>query len=426
MTFQQGLSGLTAAARSLDVIGNNIANSGTIGAKAARVEFADAYANAIGGSAVPGGVTVSNVAQQFTQGDISTTSNPLDLAIDGPGFFKVSTGGEFTYTRNGQFRLDAQGYLVTAQGGRVQGNVIDPATGTLGMASTDIKTTTTTMAPKVTSEITLGSNLDARATAPAATLAFNPADPTTYNNVVSTNVYSQQGQVHTLGLFFRKTADNTWDAYGTFDGTTIGSSAGTPPVITPTKLLSGVTFDDAGRLVAPPAPGPTPAPTLTLPQAITVPFPTAEGGNLDVEVDFSKMTQFGSPFIVTDLTQNGYASGELSGFSVDPTGQLLARYTNGRSEAQARVLLTNFRNPQGLQPVGGNQWIETVNSGPATQLQVPGTGLLGGLRAGALEQSNVELTSELVNMITVQRVYQANAQTIRAQDQLLQTIVNLR
>jgi flagellar hook protein FlgE len=163
-----------------------------------------------------------------------------------------------------------------------------------------------------------------------------------------------------------------------------------------------------------------------LPQAITVPFPTAEGGNLDVEVDFSKMTQFGSPFIVTDLTQNGYASGELSGFSVDPTGQLLARYTNGRSEAQARVLLTNFRNPQGLQPVGGNQWIETVNSGPATQLQVPGTGLLGGLRAGALEQSNVELTSELVNMITVQRVYQANAQTIRAQDQLLQTIVNLR
>jgi flagellar hook protein FlgE len=405
MSFQQGLSGLSAASRTLDVIGNNIANSGTVGAKASRVEFADAFANAIGGSAgaVALGVTIASVSQQFTQGDISSTSNPMDLAIDGKGFFQVSTGGAMSYTRNGQFRLDSQGYLVTAQGGRVQGKVVDPVTGNLSQVTGDIKTSTTTMAPKVTGQIGVGTNLDARATVP--TVAFSPTDAATYNNVVSSSVYSPQGQAHTLGLFYRKTSDNTWDVYGTFDGTAL---AGNP--------VQTMAFDPAsGRLTTTPA-------TST----ITLPFPAAEGGDATATFDFSKTTQFGSPFIVNELSQNGYGPGELAGFGVDAEGKVLARYTNGRTEVQASVLLTNFRNPQGLQAIGGNQWVETGSSGSPNQLQSPGTGILGSLRPSALEQSNVELTGELVNMITAQRVYQANAQTIRAQDQLLQTIVNLR
>jgi flagellar hook protein FlgE len=176
-----------------------------------------------------------------------------------------------------------------------------------------------------------------------------------------------------------------------------------------------VAFDGNGRL--------TSTPTTT---TLALPFPASEGGSANVEVDVATVTQYGSPFVVTAMDQNGYGVGELAGFRIDPEGNILARYTNGRSEVQGRLVLTNFRNPQGLQPIGGNQWVETALSGPPNQPQAPGTGSLGTLQSGAVEQSNVELTGELVNMITAQRVYQANAQTIRAQDQLLQTIVNLR
>jgi flagellar hook protein FlgE len=405
MSFQQGLSGLNAAARTLDVIGNNIANSGTIGAKTARAEFADAFANSLGGSGnntVGIGVTVSSIAQQFTQGDIMSTSNPMDVAIDGQGFFQISTNGAISYTRNGQLKVDSQGYIVTTQGGRVQGNVVDTASGVMSQINTDIRTSMANLAPKLTSEIGVGANLDARATAPA--VPFDPADPDSYNNVASMSVFSPQGQPHTLAIYYRKTADNAWAVHGTFDGAAL-----------PTDPMRTVAFDGNGRL--------TSTPTTT---TLALPFPASEGGSANVEVDVATVTQYGSPFVVTAMDQNGYGVGELAGFRIDPEGNILARYTNGRSEVQGRLVLTNFRNPQGLQPIGGNQWVETALSGPPNQPQAPGTGSLGTLQSGAVEQSNVELTGELVNMITAQRVYQANAQTIRAQDQLLQTIVNLR
>jgi len=410
MSFQQGLSGLNAAARTLDVIGNNIANSGTVGAKAARAEFADAFANSLGGSGnntVGIGVTVSSIAQQFTQGDITSTNNPMDVAIEGQGFFQISTNGALSYSRNGQLKVDAQGYVVTTQGGRLQGNVVDDATGVMSQITTDIRTSMANLPPRATGEIGVGSNLDARATAPVD--PFDPADPDTYNNVASMSVYSPQGQAHTLAVYYRKTADNAWSVHATFDGTPFSGGA------LPTDPIQTLTFDGNGRL--------TPTPPLA---SISVPYPANEGGAAPVEFDFTTITQFGSPFVVTAMDQNGYGVGELAGFRIDSEGNILARYTNGRSEVQARLVLTNFRNPQGLQPIGGNQWVETASSGAPNQPQAPGTGSLGNLQSGALEQSNVELTGELVNMITAQRVYQANAQTIRAQDQLLQTIVNLR
>jgi flagellar hook protein FlgE len=407
MSFQQGLSGLNAAARNLDVIGNNVANNGTVGAKVARAEFSDAFANSLGGSGsnqIGIGVTVSSVAQQFTQGDIATTNNPLDVAIDGAGFFQLSTNGSLSYTRNGQFKVDADGYIVSTQGGRVQGNVVDPTTGVMGQINTDVRLSMGNLQPKPTSELSVGMNLDARTTPTPAATAFDPTDAGSYTNMASMKVYAPQGQTHTLATYYRKTADNSWDVYASLDGTPFA-----------TNPLTTLTFGTDGR------PSPVPA-TLNL----TVPFPANEGGNQVVETDLTAITQFGSPYVVTALDQDGYSVGELSGFRIAPDGDLLARYSNGRSEIQARLVLTNFRNPQGLQPVGGNQWVETAVSGPPNQPQAPGTGSLGMLQSGALEQSNVELTGELVNMITAQRVYQANAQTIRAQDQLLQTIVNLR
>ncbi len=404
MGFQQGLSGLNAAARNLDVIGNNVANTNTVGAKTARAEFADVYANSLSGAtgnAIGIGVTVSAVAQQFTQGDISTTNNPLDIAINGPGFFEISQNGMKAYTRNGQFKLDPSGFITTTSGARVQGFMADTA-GSITPINTDLYLRVNGVEPKGTTETGIQLNLDARAVVP--TNAFALADPTSYSGVTSMTVYSPQGQQHTMAMYFRKTADNAWDVNATLDGVEF---AGNP--------VSTLTFDTSGKLSAP-----------ITPVAVSVPVPVTEGGPLSVDVDLTKLTQFGSGFAVTDMAQNGYGAGDLAGFSVDADGTILARYSNGRTMTQGQITLVDFRNPQGLAPLGGNAWVETAASGTPLTPQAPGTGNLGSTQAGAVEQSNVDLTGELVNMITAQRVYQANAQTIRAQDQLLQTIVNLR
>jgi len=404
MAFQQGLSGLNAAARNLDVIGNNVANANTVGAKSARAEFADIYANSLSGggnNAVGIGVTVAAIAQQFTQGDIATTNNPLDLAINGAGFFELSTNGTTTFTRNGQFKLDNTGYIVNSQGARLQGFMADDV-GTITQVATDLQMKVDGIAPKMTENADIQLNLDARATVPAA--AFSLTDPSTYSGVTSMTVYAPQGQEHTMALYFRKTAANAWDVNATLDGTAFAAN----PV---TQLV----FDTAGKLTTPNAP-----------VALSVPVVATEGGPLTVSLDVSKLTQFGSQFAVLAQDQDGYGAGDLAGFSIGADGTILARYSNGRTMTQGQVTLVNFRNPQGLAPLGGNGWAETAASGAPLTPQAPGTGNLGALQAGALEQSNVDLTAELVNMITAQRVYQANAQTIKAQDTLMQTIVNLR
>jgi flagellar hook protein FlgE len=404
MGFQQGLSGLSASARNLDVIGNNIANANTVGAKSARAEFADIYANSLAGAgnnAVGIGVTVAAVAQQFTQGDISTTNNPLDVAINGAGFFQLSDGGVRSYTRNGQFKLDQAGFITSTGGARLQGFMADDS-GELIKTAADLRLKVDGIAPRGTTEAALQLNLDARSAVP--TNPFSLTDPTSYSGVTSMTVYAPQGQEHTMAMYFRKTADNAWEVNATLDGTAFASN----PVTT-------LAFDTSGRITSPATAVP-----------ISVPVGAAEGGPLTVDLDLTELTQFGAQFAVTDMGQDGYGAGDLAGFSIGPDGTIQARYSNGRTMTQGQLTLVNFRNPQGLAPLGGNAWVETAASGAPLTPQAPGTGNLGLLQSGALEQSNVDLTSELVNLITAQRSYQANAQTVRAQDTVLQTIVNLR
>ena len=400
MGFQQGLAGLNAAARNLDVIGNNVANSGTIGFKSARAEFADVYATSVygTGTASPGiGVSVSDLAQQFTQGDLATSTNALDIAINGGGFYRLSNNGAISYSRNGQFKLDKDGFIVNAQSMRLTGYPAGANGAINAGVPQELRLDTSDIPPSATTSAQIGVALNATATVPTA--AFDPADGTSYNNGTSIGVYDSLGREHALAIYFRKTADNAWEVHGSVDG-------GAPISFGP------MTFDSTGVLTSSPD--------------FSVALPAAGGSAPQtVSLSLAGATQFGSDFSVSALEQDGHAAGRLAGFSVGADGTILSRYTNGETIARGQIALANFTNPQGLQSQGGNQWVETADSGQPL-VGAPGSGTLGVLQSGALEASNVDLTAELVNMITAQRVYQANAQTIKTNDQLLQTIVNLR
>ena len=419
MGFQQGLSGLNAASKNLEVIGNNIANANTYGSKVARAEFADVYANAIGGSSnnIGIGTTLAAVAQQFTQGNVTTTDNPLDIAINGGGFFEVSSAaGAVSYTRNGEFKVDNAGFIVNNQQLRLMGYPAD-ASGTIipGTASA-LRMPTAGITPAVTTAITMEMNLDSRlaVTLPAVGAPINFADPSTYNNATSQTVYDAKGQDVALTYYFQRAGADTWNVYVAANGVPIVTAGGNPAASTQ------ITFPSNG--------GTPTAPVGTV--AIDIPSVTNSVGATTVPItgialSVAGATQYGSQFGVTDLKQDGYASGQLIGVQFESNGIINARYSNGQTKPAGQLELATFRNPQGLQPMGGNGWTRTVASGDPV-VGTPGAGSLGVLQAGALEESNVDLTGELVNMITAQRVYQANAQTIKTQDQILQTIVNLR
>lgn len=415
MGFQQGLSGLNAASRNLDVIGHNIANSSTTGFKSSRTEFADLVASSITGSSskVAGiGVEVAAIAQQFSQGTVTVTGNNLDLAINGNGFFKLQqTDGSAAYTRAGNFKLDKVGDLVTNDGAHVMGFKVN---GSTGVSSSDaVPLSFPTGAPieaKRSDNIAAAINLDARAQDAATTVP--PTPRSTYGT--SVNVYDSQGVPVPVSLYFVKTAtSNTWEVWDGLDDPTA-----VPPVVA--NNLGNLAFDANGRYDPTASTVPLTVnvdPALSNPNNPPAPWP--------VTIDLSKTTQFGSKFSVTDLTQDGYASGQLTGINISNDGMVMASYSNGVRRAEAQVALANFRNPQGLAAVGGNNWVETSDSGSPV-IGKPGAGNMGVLRAGALEDSNVDLTAELVNMMTAQRTYQANAQTIKTQDQVMSTLVNLR
>ncbi len=421
MSFQQGLSGLNATSKHLDVIGNNVANANTFGEKSSRAEFTDVYANAMNGvssSPIGIGVTVSSVTQQFTQGNIVTTDNSLDLAINGAGFFQVNDGGgALTYTRNGQFRVDRDGFVVNSQLQKLVGYPAD-ASGQIQTGKVDtLRVPSAGLPPSASTRITMELNLDARAAVrqPASSPLIDFADPTTYNNSTSLSLYDAKGQDVTVSYYFQKAATDTWDVYVTANGTSINVDA----LGNPTSATRINYPPNGGSPLAPSAPVPLNIPaTLNAVGAQTLPL-------TGVELDVSGLTQYGSPFGVTDLSQNGYAPGQLAGIQFENDGTITARYSNGQTKAAGQVLLATFRNPQGLQPLGGTGWAASFQSGDPI-VGAPGAGNLGVLQSGALEESNVDLTAELVNMITAQRAYQANAQTIKTQDQVLQTLVNLR
>ena len=406
MSFQQGLSGLNAATKNLDVIGNNVANANTVGFKGAAAEFADVFASSVGGdsSQVGIGTAITAVNTNFSQGNINVSNNPLDLAINGQGFFRLDTVGVISYTRNGQFTLDKDGYLVNSSGDNVTGYSAD-AQGVVNSASFAKLRVSTAQVPAgatTTGKVMVNANSSKALLLPAG---FNLSDSATYHDATSLSVYDSLGNAHTLSVYFMKTAANSWEVFAAGDGTQIGAgSAGT------LVFAADGTLDTVGS---------------TFPSVVNVPASAGAAGAVAVDLDFGGSTQFGSQFSVNHLSQNGYTSGRVAGYDVTADGTIVARYSNGQTRQQGQVVLANFKNPGGLAQLGSNKWAETAGSGQPLP-GPPGSSDLGVLQSGALEDSNVDLTAALVAMITAQRVYQANAQTIKTQDDVLQTMLNMK
>lgn len=414
MPFRTALSGLNASAAELRVIGNNVANAGTTGFKKSRAEFADIYpATNLGAAsnAIGAGVRVASVTQQFTQGNINFTDNILDLAVNGQGLFRLSDSGAILYSRSGAFQVDSAGFIVNNQQQRLTGFQADAAgniTGALG----DLFLDKSDIAPSETTTIDVGVNLNSEAAIIPGATVFDPTDPTSYNNSSSLTIYDSLGSSHLATTYYRKTAANTWDTYTFINGNEIYGAA-LPPFTADT-----ITFNPDGSFATPvggtvtyPAFNPgTGANNLVLTQDYTAATPT---------------TQYGGTYSINALTQDGFTSGRLSGIDVSDTGILIARFTNGQTRTLGQVALANFSNPQGLQQLGDTTWAETADSGAALA-GAPGTASLGVVQSGALESSNVDLTEQLVNMITAQRNFQANAQVISTADAITQTIINIR
>ena len=406
MSFRIALSGLNASSADLDVISNNIANVSTTGFKKSRSEFADIFASSNIGTvstAIGSGVNVSKVDQQFSQGNIGFTDNGLDLAISGQGFFRLSDNGSTVYTRSGSFGIDRDGYVTNAKSQRLTAYLADSSgnvTGALG----DLQLNTSDISPQPSADIDVGVNLDSTSSIP--TPAFDPTDPSSYNNSTSLTLYDSQGNSHLGTVYFRKTAANTWETHLLVDNTEV------------TPSVSGnLTFNTDGSL-ATPVGGQVAYNTLALSGASSLSLTLNYSGT-------TPTTQYGSNFGVNALNQHGYASGRLSGIDISDTGIIQARYTNGQSKTLGQVALANFANPQGLRQLGDTSWAESFESGAALVGQ-PGSASLGSIQSGALEGSNVDLTEQLVNMITAQRNFQANSQVIKTEDTITQTIINIR
>ncbi len=482
MGFQQGLSGLSAASKNLDVIGNNVANANTAGFKQSQAQFSDIYANTLGGTggSSGGGVqagtgaSIATVAQQFGQGNITATNNSMDIAISGGGFYRMDNNGATSYSRNGQFQLDKNGFIVDNKGLKLTGYPVDALGVVLTSTPGPLQMSAAMLAPKATVNVTAGLSMNANAPVPTNP-AFNPVDPTSYNNSTSATVYDSLGNAHVSAMYFQRQAlpvaslgtatmaagsnvmtlgstaglavgntitvggtpytisaitsgttvttsavaaaafgpvaptattavSSTWNTYLTVDGT---------PVPAPAAPLTVLTFNTNGTLATPVAPVLSAAftPTGAVAQSLTI--------------DFAGSTQYGTAFGVNSLGQDGYTTGQLNSINTGADGVIVGRYSNGQTKNMGQVVLASFSNPQGLQAMSNNQWTSTSASGLAL-VGAPGSSSLGVLQSGSVEDSNVDLTAELVNMITAQRSYQANAQTIKTQDQLMQTMINLR
>ncbi|HKU15532.1 MAG TPA: flagellar hook protein FlgE [Steroidobacteraceae bacterium] len=405
MTFRLALSGLNAAQADLTVTANNIANTSTSGFKGSRAQFAELFSvspQGVSSNAIGNGVRVSNVAQQFTQGNIDFTDNSLDLALSGQGFFILSDGGALAYTRAGAFQVDNQGYVVNSRQQRLQ--VYPPSTnGQFNTgALTDIQLVTNESAPSATTTVDVTLNLPGNATPPAVA-TFDPANVNSYNNATSLTTYDSLGAAHTATMYFSKTANpNEWTTRLYVDGNAVGTA-------------QTLNYDNNGVLTSP-ANGQIAFPAYT---------PATGAAAMNMTFNFADTTQYGNTFTVNAITQDGYTTGRLIGMDIDSTGVVQARFTNGRSTALGQVAIANFANPQGLQQLGDTNWAETFGSGQALRGQAGNSGF-GLVQSGALEASNVDITEQLVNMITAQRNFQANAQMISTADAITQTIINIR
>ncbi len=428
MPFRIALSGLNAASADLKTTGNNIANAGTVGFKSSRTEFVDVFAvgyGSISKTAIGGGARLSSVTQQFSQGNIDFTDNSLDLAMNGQGFFIVEDDGARLLTRAGAFSVDRDGNVVNSGGQILQmfdlsrdgaGNPVLDVNGDLRYETArtvDAQFLTTVGAPTATSEIQPTINLDSGSSPiNRGALPFNAADAGTYTSSTSLTVYDSQGRPYPATQYYTNLLPNPneWETRLFVNGSEIlpVSSAPNPATLrfTPSGQVDTTTSTDNGQI------------TYT---------PTAINGasNLAITLDLTDSTQYGSPFAVTAMTQNGYSSGRLSGITVDAEGVISARFTNGQSDVLGKVALANVANPQALAPQGDSLWAETFAAGDLL-LGEAGNSTYGLIQAGALESSNVDVANSLVNLITAQRNFQANAEVISTADTVTQTIINIR
>jgi len=416
MSFNTALSGLRAASQDLAVTGNNIANASTTGFKQSRTEFADIYANSIlgtGRKSAGNGVLVSNIAQQFAQGNISPTDNSLDMAIDGGGYFILNNGGSQAYTRAGAFGLDKEGYVIANNGGRLQGFGVNQSHQVVSGALTDLRIESQILAPSATTSVDLRFNLDSRVEVPSTT-PFDVHDANSYNWSTGVPVFDSLGNPHTVTLYFAKTSDPILDADNNpVEGTRweVYSDLNHSGV---TQSLGQLDFDASGALMAP-----TPA-------ALSGTWGTPGGADdLDLTLHLQGSTQHGAEFVPSSLHSDGFPPGRLAGVDINERGIMFARYTNGQAQALGQVALADFANPQGLAPIGDTAWTETFDSGQPV-VGVPQSASLGGIKASALEDSNVDLSDQLVNLIIAQRNFQASAKTIETQDTITQAVLNLR
>ncbi|EHQ52152.1 flagellar basal body FlaE domain-containing protein [Ectothiorhodospira sp. PHS-1] len=401
-SFNIGLTGLNAASSDLQVTGHNIANSSTAGFKRSRAEFADVFALSYTGvskTATGSGVNLASVTQQFTQGDLNFSDNNLDLAINGQGFFILDRDGITEYTRAGQFQVDKDGFIVNSAGQRLQG--YPPEGGNLLQS---MQLTIGDSEPQPTTAINALMNLSSDAEPVDGPI--DPEDPETYNYSTSLTIYDSLGSARAVTLFFRREdppENKTWEVVAA-----IREPDGTLAIVGNDTLV----FNNDGTLASGEL-------------EINYADPPNGADDLEITVDFGDTTQYGSRFSVAALRQDGYTAGQLVSVDVDSDGTIFARYSNGANRSLGQVALANFDNPQGLQPVGGTNWVVTAASGEPL-LGRGGESNFGLVQGGAYEAANVNIADQLVKLITAQRNFQANAQVISTADTLTQTIINIR
>jgi len=402
MTFDIALSGLNAASKDLEVISNNIANNATTGYKASRIEFSDVYSASKQNSAGQG-VSIANISQDHSAGSTTDTGKKLDLSITGQGFFRMDNNGDVSYTRNGIFSLDRSGFIINSAQEQLTGHsttadgVLSPTVGPLQIQADDIP-------PNPTTTLEFGINLD------ATMEVLNPFDvdnPDTYNFSTGTTMYDSLGNPNILTLYFHKDTPNTWSMFSYVDGNEVSQAGGDELV-----------FDTDGQLTS------VNGAASSL-HDVPAFLPTTGAGPMDVDFDLTNLTQYSGNFGVNSILQDGFANGRLNDLDIDEEGSIMGRYSNGQTQQLGQVTLTNFRNVDGLEQTNGTSWKETYASGSALTGK-PGSAALGSIRGGSLEESNVEITEELVSMISAQRSFQANAQVITTSDTINQTVINMR
>ncbi|MGF1698130.1 flagellar basal body protein FlgE [Vibrio lamellibrachiae] len=396
MSFNIAMSGLNTTSQELNTISNNIANVSTVGFKSSRAEFAAVMNGGMGG-----GVEMSNVSQSFNGSNMSMTGRPTDLAIGGNGFFVLEApDGSTSYSRAGMFNQDKDNFIVNNSGHRLQGYSADSFGNVQTGSVTDLQVKTGSVPAQATSRVDFASNFDAGATdIDTVNNPFDPEDSDSYNSSYTTTVYDSLGNEHTLTQYFVKTGENEWDVHYCMNGEDLAS---------PTS----VEFDTDGNLTDPTG-------------DIAIAYDPQNGASaMAFDLSMTGTTQYGSDFAVSTNRSDGHTAGELTGITIDEDGYLFANYSNGEQMIQGQVILADFPNNGGLVQMGNTGWAATQASGqPLTG--APGTGTLGALSTGYLEESNVDLTGELVGLMTAQRNYQANAQSLSTQQQLTQVLFNM-